>query len=161
MEIEKIRFPEDFGRETVKGTDACRWSNAQVLDALNKTVSLLKAAGANAESAAEKNYQVITNEIRRRLQANVENLVLLEVERYYNIDRESGQIENEDDMPGKYDSESSACCALETLADGDDDIVFIGIHYADYMKAWNRMVDRKKNHIFFYDDENDEEKLFL
>ena len=161
MEIEKIWFPEDFGSETVTGADASHWSNAQVLDALNKTVSLLKAAGTGPESTAEKNYLVITNEIRRRMQANVENFVLLEYEREADIDQETGFIREGGYEPPEYKDSISAYAALEVLADMDDDIVFFGIHHEDYLRTWNRMIRRKNRKQFFYDDRSDEEHLLV
>ncbi len=161
MEIEKIWYPEDLGTETVKGSDASQWSNAQVLDALNKTVSLLKAVGADPESTAEKNYQVITNEIRRRMQANVENFVLLEYEHETDIDKETGFIREGEYEPSECKDEGEAYAALDLLADVDDDIVFIGIHYEDYLRTWNRMIKRKKKKLFFYNDESDEDEEHL
>lgn len=161
MEIDKIWFPEDLGTETVKGSDASKWSNAQVLDALNKTVSLLKSAGTCPESTAEKNYQVIANEIRRRMQANVENFVLLEYEHENEIDKETGFIREGEYEPSEYKDIEDAYAALDLLADVDDDIVFVGVHHEDYLRAWNRMIRRKNKKIFFYDDESDEEHLWI
>lgn len=164
FEMDVVYFPVDFSTEEVKPKMASEWTNAQVLDALNKTVDIL-AVGTNSTvqdlSVARKNYQCIANEIRRRMQANVENFVQLELERFYDVDKETGQIENEEDMPHKYDSLSSAYAGLETLADVDDDIVFVGISPEEYMRAWNRMVERKQKRIFYYDDENDEERLTI
>ena len=104
---------------------------------------------------------IVSNEIRRRMQANVENFTLLEVERYFPLDKETGLFESEEDMPHKYDSVSSAYDNLETLAEVDDDIVFIGISAEDYMRTWNRMVDRIRKGIFYYNDENDDEHLSI
>ncbi|MBR5960408.1 MAG: hypothetical protein IKZ98_05380 [Clostridia bacterium] len=159
MEIDKIWFPEDLSTETVKGKDASSWSNAQVMDALNQTVRLLTNRPIDPESVVEKNYKVITNEIRRRMQANVENFVLLEYEHENDIEKETGFIHEGDYEPSEYKSNEEAYAALDVLADVDDDIVFIGVHYEDYRRTWNRMIRRKKKRLFYYDDESDEEHL--
>ncbi len=162
--MDKVYFPEDFFAENVKPGDASLWTNAQVLSALDQifqlTVEKDKTGMSDFDSCQlGRNYRVVANEIRRRMQANVENFTLLEVERYYPVDKETGQIEDEKDMPDKYESVFSADCGLEVLADGDDDIVFVGISAEDYMRTWNRMVDRKRNRLFYYDDENDDEHM--
>ena len=161
MEIDKFWFPEDLGSEAIKGSDASRWSNAQVMDALNQAVHLQIKRPADPESVLEKNYKVITNEIRRRMQANVENFVLLEYEHENDIEKETGFIHEGDYEPEEYKSNEEAYAALDVLADVDDDIVFIGIHYEDYLRTWNRMIRRKNKRMFYYDDENDEEHLKL
>ena len=162
--MDAVYFPADFSEEEVKPMMAASWTNAQVLSALDQIVRLAAeshTAGFEAfdSSRAGKNYRVVANEIRRRMQANVENFTLLEVERWYPVDKESGQIEDEKYMPEKYKSVSSADNALDILADVDDDIVFSGISPEDYMRTWNRMVDRKRKRLFYYDDENDEENM--
>lgn len=133
-----------FRTETVKATDASDWTIARLLEALDQTVSL-PAEGEKTDSGSadagrrSRNYQVIRNELRRRMQANVENFVLLDLAHFYNVDRETGLIDKEEDMPDKYDSVSMAEASLEVLADGDDDIVFIGVSPEDYLRAWNRI----------------------
>lgn len=162
--MDAVYFPVDFSEEEVKPMMAAKWTNAQVLSALDQIVRLAAeshTAGFDAFDScrAGQNYRVVANEIRRRMQANVENFTLLEVERWYPVDKESGQIEDEKYMPEKYESVSSADNALDILADVDDDIVFFGISPEDYMRTWNRMVDRKRKRLFYYDDENDEENM--
>ncbi len=159
MEIDKIWFPEDLGADTVKGSDASKWSNAQVMDALNQVVRLMAGTSAGQASAAEENYRVIANEIRRRMQANVENFVLLEYEHENEIDKETGFIREGEYEPSEYKDEKEAYAALDLLADADDDIVFVGVHHEDYLRAWNRMIQRKNRKMFYYDDESDEEHL--
>ena len=159
MDIEKYWFPEDLGTEIVKGKDASLWSNAQVLDALNQVVRLMTGKPAGPESIAEKNYQVITNEIRRRMQANVENFVLLQYEHENEIDKETGFIREGEYEPTELKDSEDAYSALDYLADVDNDIVFIGVHYEEYLRTWNRMIQRKKKRMLYYDDDSDEEHL--
>ncbi len=162
--MDKVFIPENFSTEEFKPGDASKWTNATLLDALNQIVSFIgeseKVSYSDFDSfIAGRNYRIVTNEIRRRMQANVENFTLLEVEHYYPVNRETGRIEDEEEMPEKYDSVSHAWAGLEILADDDDNIVFTGVSPEDYYRTWNRMVDRMKKGLFYYEDESDEENM--
>ena len=157
---DKTRFPGDFGAETVKPTEASRWPNARLLEALDRIVSVLPA-DPNPESPAQQNYSCVRNELRRRMQANVENFTRLEMEMFTEINEETGLFDREEDIPSEIDSVESADAALDVLADMDDDLVFIGISAEEYMKTWNRLVRRKKKGQYFYNNEEDEDEEHL
>ena len=160
--MDKIYFPEDFQTEATKARDASHWTNAQVLTALDRIVHLMTNSGKADFDAAEplqvvKNYRTVANEIRRRMQANIENFVLLECEHYYPTDSFDSYPVKKNVLPPKHDSVNSAWASLELLADDDDDIVFIGVSPEDYMRTWNRMVDRRKRGKMYYDRDDDED----
>lgn len=129
--MDTIRFPDDFSIEIIKPKEASIWSNAWVLEALDRIVSLLPVSS-DPESPAQVNYRCIRNEIRRRMQANVENFVRMELEFFSDINKETGSFDKEEDIPPEIDSVESADIALDVLADADDDLVFVGISPEEY-----------------------------
>ena len=158
--MDKIFYPDDFSEEAFTGSDCSSWSNAQVLEALDRIVCMLSGRRDEpGNELAEKGYQIVRNELRRRMQANVENFVRLELEMFYPVDEDTGFVEQEEELPGKIDSVESAFVSLDVLADGNDDLVFVGIHPEDYMRTWNRMIDRQRRKVYYYEDENDEEHM--
>ena len=155
--MDTIRFPDDFSIEIIKPKEASIWSNAWVLEALDRIVSLLSVS-ADPESPVQVNYRCIRNELRRRMQANVENFVRLELEFFSDINKETGSFDKEEDIPPEIDSVESADIALDVLADADDDLVFVGISPEEYMKTWNRLIRRKKKGLYYYNDEEEDEE---
>lgn len=93
------------------------------------------------------------------MQANVENFVLLDMERYYPAAQGVRPVEDEKELPSRHDSVESAFADLEILGDVDDDMVFIGIAPEDYMRTWNRTTERKRKRLCYYDDNDDPENL--
>ena len=56
----------------------------------------------------------------------------------------------------------SLCSSFISVSFSDQytsDLVFVGIHPEDYMRTWNRMIDRQRRKVYYYEDENDEEHM--